>query len=640
MGISLKSLQQIVDEVSEGIICIDRESRINYINDRAKDIFGITSIYELGHSSGRLELGDIVVMGDNSLGFDDGGLCGEDLIHLGLQEMLPNRATVAFIGIHGSEAYCKYEMLGGGGNGSSPLVLQQQVKGIACRVEINFLTKTIILEANGTVIPYTYVKGIGHAMILDGATGQLKFYQSKGYTVRGEDLKAIFTGKPFMEKIRGKRSQIDVIGGSIREILQPSRSLTELESCARGTLGKFENQYDEINSRPLRCSIFPIGAVSGRQEPEGACLKFEDLSDLRQLMDEKDQILRKLAEIDDFERDAFSSLIGESQSITKLKEYARKAALSSANVLLLGESGTGKSVLAGMIHQYSSRKNNPFVEVNCGAISESLLESELFGYVKGAFTGANPKGKIGLIESSDGGTLFLDEISELPVSLQVKLLHVIQSKWFIPVGGTKAVKVDLRLISASNRDLNAYMKTGAFREDLFYRINVIPMVIPPLRERREDLHYLTVSIIHKICRRDGINYKTVSNAAFNKLYMHDFPGNVRELENILERGVHVSEGNCMNEGDILLNLEPATSLKYGEDVPLQSSAAQEIHIEQTWMNGELRQGRTMKDILEDAECFLIRQSLKVHHGDKKAAMGALGIQKTAFYEKIKKYQLE
>jgi transcriptional regulator with PAS, ATPase and Fis domain len=367
------------------------------------------------------------------------------------------------------------------------------------------------------------------------------------------------------------------------------------------------NRYDDINGRPVVCSIYPLESI---EEDLGAFIKFEDLSNLKEIIEERDSILKKLYEIEDGVQDPFNRLLGESDKIKEVKRYSKKAALTSSNILILGESGTGKSLLASMIHNYSSRCKNKFVEINCGALTESLLESELFGYVAGAFTGAKKEGKKGLIEYAEGGTLFLDELSEMPLNIQVKLLHVIQNRRFIPVGGTEQISVDVRIICASNRDLKKMIEEGSFREDLFYRINVVPIMLPPIRERKEDLHYLIPIIIQNLCRRGGHRYRILSNEAFNKLYSYGFPGNVRELENILERGLNLSEGEYITEEDILIGAQRLENVK------------------------------PLNQILEETERKTIVNYMKKFDGDKLKVMEALEIKKTSFYDKLKKYNIK
>ncbi|MBA4493530.1 sigma 54-interacting transcriptional regulator [Paenactinomyces guangxiensis] len=233
-------------------------------------------------------------------------------------------------------------------------------------------------------------------------------------------------------------------------------------------------------------------------------------------------------------------LIFKSEQMRNLVTLAGKVAEVDSTVLILGESGVGKEVIASFIHQKSQRKENPFIKVNCGAIPENLLESELFGYEKGAFTGASKDGKRGLFEVANEGTLFLDEIGEIPLRLQVKLLRVLQEKELVRLGGTKPVRVNVRIIAATNRDLKEEVQKRAFREDLYYRLNVVPIQIPPLRERREDILPLALHFIDKFNREYNRN-KMFSPEALEKLQAYKWPGNVRELQNIIERVVVIAE---------------------------------------------------------------------------------------------------
>ena len=233
-------------------------------------------------------------------------------------------------------------------------------------------------------------------------------------------------------------------------------------------------------------------------------------------------------------------IIGDSPQLQTILQTMSKVASFDANVLLTGESGVGKSLFAKNIHALSKRKDGPFIEINCGAIPENLLESELFGYEKGSFTGANAEGKVGLIELAHGGTLFLDEISELPINLQVKVLRAIQEKKILKVGGTKEESVDFRLITATNRNLEELVKQGAFRQDLYYRLKVIPIEIPPLRERKDDILPLSLHFLNKCNQNYGLN-RTFSYIVTEAFQRYNWPGNIRELENLVERMALTSE---------------------------------------------------------------------------------------------------
>jgi two-component system response regulator PilR (NtrC family) len=243
---------------------------------------------------------------------------------------------------------------------------------------------------------------------------------------------------------------------------------------------------------------------------------------------------------------------------------------TNANVLILGESGTGKELVAEAIHGNSARKNMPFVVINCGGIPENLLESELFGYMKGSFTGAYSD-KSGLFEVARGGSIFLDEIAELPPTLQVKLLRVVQEKTFRRIGGAEDIKVDMRIISATNKNLEKSVKDGIFREDLYYRLNVVPIHIPPLRKRREDIPLLTRFFIEKYSREFGKEINTISTYALELLLEYQFPGNIRELENIIERSIVLEQSNIILPENLVLTGSIGTTDYICEnfDIPLE-----------------------------------------------------------------------
>ncbi|PIV04592.1 MAG: Fis family transcriptional regulator [Syntrophobacterales bacterium CG03_land_8_20_14_0_80_58_14] len=250
----------------------------------------------------------------------------------------------------------------------------------------------------------------------------------------------------------------------------------------------------------------------------------------------------------------FGNMIGSSPEMLKVYATIKKVADTPANVLILGESGTGKELVARSIHENSSRRKMPFLVINCGGISENLLESELFGYIKGAFTGAYTD-KGGLFKAARGGTIFLDEIAELPPPLQVKLLRVVQEKTFRRIGGAKDIQVDVRIISATHQNLADNVKTGTFREDLYYRLNVIPLQLPPLRGRKEDIPILTKHFIEKYSREFGKEIITISAYALELLMEYPFPGNIRELQNIIERSVALETSNIILPENLILSKE-------------------------------------------------------------------------------------
>jgi transcriptional regulator with PAS, ATPase and Fis domain len=298
-----------------------------------------------------------------------------------------------------------------------------------------------------------------------------------------------------------------------------------------------------------------------------------------------------------------------------LMSVVEKVARVDSNILLIGESGVGKGLIAETIHKLSNRSNNNFVNINCGAIPETLLESELFGYEKGAFTGANREGKIGQIELADKGTLFLDEISELPLQMQVKLLKVINEKKFIRVGGTKTVTSDFRLIAATNKDLRRLVKEGKFREDLFYRLNVVPISIPPLRERKEDIIVLVKYFLEKYNKRYNVS-KKISPEAFDVFLEYNWPGNVRELENCIERIVVTVDKDIIDLSDL-----PGFLFKPFQD-----------YTEPTEL-------LPLKKAVEQTERQLIIKAYKLYKNTYKVA-NILGISQPTVVRKLKKYKQE
>jgi two-component system response regulator PilR (NtrC family) len=301
----------------------------------------------------------------------------------------------------------------------------------------------------------------------------------------------------------------------------------------------------------------------------------------------------------------FGNMIGSSREMLKVYATIKKVADTPANVLILGESGTGKELVARAIHENSSRSGMHFVVINCGGIPENLLESELFGYIKGSFTGAYSD-KAGLFEIADGGTVFLDEITQLPRMLQVKLLRVVQEKTFRRIGGADDIHVDVRIISATNQNLADTVKTGSFREDLYYRLNVIPLQLPPLRERKEDITVLTKHFIEKYSKAFGKEIITISAYALELLMEYPFPGNVRELENIIERSVALETSNIILPENLIMTKET------GEKVNFSMGEISDIGID-------------LNDELAKLERLLIEKALEKANGSKTRAAELLKI---------------
>jgi len=260
--------------------------------------------------------------------------------------------------------------------------------------------------------------------------------------------------------------------------------------------------------------------------------------------------------------EAFSSIIGQSECLRECLYIAEKASKSTSTVLIRGESGTGKELIAKAIHENSDRCNMPFVRINCAAIPENLLESELFGYEKGSFTDAY-KSKPGKFQIADGGTIFLDEIGDMAQSMQVKILRVLQEREFEKIGGIKPIKIDVRVVAATNRNLEDMVEKGDFRNDLYYRLNVIGVILPPLRKRKEDINLLVEHFISKLSAKFKIDLPTIENSALKLLSEYDYPGNIRELENILERAIAMSEGGIIRDKDLPIYIKNVKEEKKG-----------------------------------------------------------------------------
>jgi len=276
-------------------------------------------------------------------------------------------------------------------------------------------------------------------------------------------------------------------------------------------------------------------------------------------------------------QDVLKGFIGTSSAMQEIFAMIKKVAIVNCNVLLQGESGTGKELVARSIHRLSPRKNRPFISFNCGGFTEELICNELFGHEKGAFTGASAT-KIGLIESADGGTLFLDEIAEMPPSMQVKLLHVIQEKQILRVGGNTPVSLDIRLIAASNKDIKKAAAEGSFREDLFYRLNVVTLRLPRLRERKDDIPMLISYFIEKYSRPFEKKIRGISPHALEVLMHYNFPGNVRELENIIQRSVALAEGDDIRINDLPPDLQKLEFNTFEGEGLLALEEMEKLHI--------------------------------------------------------------
>lgn len=366
---------------------------------------------------------------------------------------------------------------------------------------------------------------------------------------------------------------------------------------------------------PIKKNGKVIGAVGK--------VMFKDVSDLVTLTNKVNRLEQELeyykSELNK-ERTAkysFKDIIGSSASIQAVKELAMKVAKTDSNVLITGESGTGKELFAHAIHNASKRYLGPFIRINCAAIPDELLESELFGYEEGAFTGAKKGGKKGKFELANGGTILLDEIGDMPIKMQAKLLRVIQEKEIERLGGNVVRNIDVRIIASTNKDLEILVKQGLFREDLYFRLNVMPIKIPPLRERKEDISMLAKKLLVKVSNRLGKYVEGISDDAIKCLESYDWPGNIRELENVIERAVNLLDSDLIIKPEHLPEkITKKRSKKY------------------------VCEEKSLKNIIEEIEKEIIFECLEKNNWNKNKVAKILGISRIGLYKKIERYNLQ
>lgn len=612
MSIGNQIFQQVIDDIDQGIIVIGNDYKFKSVNQKAKDILGVTVDKTFSHPAGVIKPGDIVIICDNRIGYDDGNLTPSDLEFINVHDSNINKNDM-FVGVgvyKNSEIEPHYRSLPNNNNSEN---LSLKTTFLSYKIEISILSvnRKLSIKVNDTNYEMSFMNSAGHMVIIDCITGNIKFFQTKGYTIRNEDLGIILRGKEFLGKGPDVKD-IDLIGRDYSTVIGNGDLGNIILKTISGSHTFFlDDQIFYINKIIVLCSIKPIFA-EGRVT--GIILKMIDTSEMDMLLKLRNKMIEEMEKVytafqehqSGFPTHFMESIIGNSPEVKKLKTLALKAIRTNSNIIITGESGTGKSQLAYEIHN-AYRKGAPFVEVNCSAIPYSIFESELFGYVSGAFTGALSKGKVGYFEKANGGTIFLDEIGELPLDMQVKLLQVIQTKKFYKVGSSTPIGIDMRIIAATNKDLKLAVKEGNFRQDLYYRLNVFPISIPPLRERMDDIYLLVNRITRKKCDEYGIPIKQFSGGALNKLANYDWPGNIRELENIIERSIAIADYNII----------------YPEYIDIPSN--------------EHKHHETLKDAVESAEKEAIIDALKRTNYNKEQAMVKLGISRATMYEKLKKY---
>lgn len=459
------------------------------------------------------------------------------------------------------------------------------------------VSKRISEERMNTLIKKALM-GLGETLILD------------------EDGRMVYISEEYAKNMHV--SIEDALDRHIQEIVEDS-VLPQVLQTGKATLGATYYRNGDaffVNRVPLYEDGKVIGVVAqailnSRLEISHTAQKLESF--VRELNYYKEKY-KKAAVAENH----LDSIVGKSMVMLGLKDMVRIVSGTRSTVLLTGESGTGKEVFAGAIHNLSCRANKPFVRINCAAIPDNLLESELFGYEEGAFTGAVRGGKIGDFEAANGGTVFLDEVNSLSPNMQAKLLRVIQEREIKKVGSTKVIPIDVRFIFATNRDLYQMVQEGTFREDFYYRINVVNLRLPPLRERTEDIAPLVEQFIDKFNVEMGKNISGVEPMAMVMLENYNWPGNIRELENCIERAFNYHDGNgLLSVKDIML---PGMENSRGPEAACAALP-------------------TLKEVRAQAETIAIRRALELCQGNKTEAAHMLGVDRSILYEKMRRYHL-
>ncbi len=406
----------------------------------------------------------------------------------------------------------------------------------------------------------------------------------------------------------------DVVGKHVTEVIENTR----MHLVAKTGVPEI-GDLQRINDSYIVASRIPV-LEDGKVTHVVGKVMFRNIGELDDLYTKINKIEEQLEnyknELTQANRSkySFNSIVGQSPLIKQAISMAKKSAYTNSNVLILGESGTGKELFAHAIHNSSARRSKPFVKVNCAAIPAELLESELFGYEEGAFTGAKKGGKMGKFEVADQGTIFLDEIGDMPLNMQAKLLRVIQEREVEKIGSNQVKRIDVRIIAATNRDIESMIQEKRFRLDLYYRLNVVTIEVPPLRDRKEDISGLAEVFIDKLRARYLKKVEGISDVAIEKLSRYQWPGNIRELENIIERAINI--------------MEPDTVIK-PKHLP--------VDIAGTY---DLDEVKTLRQIVEETEKKAILNCLEFMNHNKSKVAKTLGISRTALYEKLEKYNIE
>lgn len=564
----IKNYKEIIENINDAIIVIDITGKIAFISDNAKRVFGI---------SNRIKKNVKNIL-DLIPGFKIIGILHKE--DTNARELYSYKKKILLV----KKSYIKND---------------KEIIGISCIFEdieeFEKLREELKSEKDEVDLLKTVLEIAYDGIIVIDTEGYIKV-MSIAY-----------------KKFLGIKNNDNVIGKHVADVIENTR----LHLVAKTGVSEV-GDLQEINGNYIIVSRIPV-FKDGKISSVVGKIIFRNINDLEDLHTKINKMELKLENYkDEFSninkaKYNFESIKGDSTRINNTKKMAIKAAHTDSNILIIGESGTGKELFAHSIHTKSQRRSRPFIKVNCAAIPNELLESELFGYEEGAFTGAKKTGKMGKFEVADGGTIFLDEIGDMPLHMQAKLLRVLQEKEIEKLGSNKTKEVDIRIIAATNKNLEEMVKNKQFRMDLYYRLNVVTVIIPPLRERKGDIKILIESFIEKYRLKYLKRINGISKEATQKLLNYEWPGNIRELENIIERAIN------------LLDTEEEIKLKH-----LPSKITKKINIEET---------KCLKELMDEAEKKVLYEYLEATGNNKSKTAKLLGISRTALYEKMSKYKM-
>ena len=570
---TIPPLSTVMDAASNAVLSVDLAGKITYANEQVARLFNVSTNkiiqYDFKALLPEIELREVVHNGKSVVGRRLSLPGGTYLINL--NPIVINKEIVGAVGVF------------------------QDITGMQAEIDELISDNKNIRE----------MKGVLETILELSSDGVVAVNRDYVITMANRAFARFFDKEPR-----------DIIGKHVKEVYGNPIFPRAMET------GEPEYGYiTTLNGHEIIASRVPIikdGEIVGAL----GYVVFSKIEDLFTLMDK----IKKLKSQLDFYKDeldkvhrtkyGFDHIIGCNRDLMAVKETARRVANSISTVLICGESGTGKELFAHALHTESMRRKGPFIKVNCAAVPESLLESELFGYQEGAFTGARKGGQTGKFELANGGTIFLDEIGDMSATMQAKLLRVLQEKEVERLGDTRLRKVDVRVVSATNRHLEDLIVKGDFREDLYYRINVVTLNVPPLRERVDDLEALTEYFIKRFNNQFGQNVEGVTAEVKDVFLSHNWPGNVRELENVIERAFNVLDGKVIQKKHLPLYLQKAG----------------------LYLNPRVSRGG-LPELVEEAEKEAILDSLNTAGGNKRKAAQLLGISRAGLYKKLKRYQI-